>query len=53
MLCLIPKKQYFHVLRGNNLVVDDLANLGATLPKGELVLQGHTQRPLSPNAKHE
>lgn len=44
MIYLIPQNKCFHVLRGNNSVVDEIYNLGGTLPKGYLVRQGHIKR---------
>lgn len=43
-LHLIPYSQCYLVLRGNNMQVDEMGNLGTTLPKGELACQVLIQR---------
>ena len=37
---LSPHYEFYHILRTNNVIVDELANVGASLPQGHLQLNG-------------
>ena len=37
---LSPHYEFYHILRSNNVITDELANVGASLPQGHLQLNG-------------
>ena len=36
--------EFFHILRSNNTAIDALANMGASLPRGQFCLNGQTPK---------
>ena len=47
---LSPHYEFYHILRSNSVIADELANVGASLPQGHLQLNGVDSPPnLYPN----
>ena len=42
---LSPHYEFYHILRANNVIADELANVGASLPQGHLQLNGVNSPP--------
>jgi len=43
---LSPCYEFYHILRTNNVIADEMANEGASLPQGQLKLNGVNSPPL-------
>ena len=43
---LSPRYEFYHILRTNNVIADEMANEGASLPQGQLKLNGVNSPPL-------
>ena len=43
---LSPHYEFYHIIQANNVIVDELENVGASLPQGHLQLNGVNSPPI-------